>query len=210
MGFLRPGRKGSVGARAQLTTFRDSKLLNVSVNPGGSGKSLHSVFTMRVTPEDGQPEFESQMSVWGNDADRLQAGRWTYVLYNPEKPDSCELDKDRLAKEFGPGGQGHPVMVPRDVSAAWFQSGSGSPAAAGPAPPEPKGDRMARMMALANDPAARQKLMQEQMAASAVPPAAPAKPDITEQLTKLADLRDRGVLSEAEFASEKAKLLAAS
>jgi hypothetical protein len=210
VGFLRSSSKGAVGARAQLTTFHDSKLLTASVNPGGSGKSLHTVFVMRVAPENGQPEFESQMSVWGNDADRLQPGRWTYVLYNPEKPDSCDLDKDRLAKEFGAGRHGHPVMVPRDVSNAWLQSGSGDSGAASPSEPEGKDVRMARMMTLASDPAARQKLMQEQTAASAPQAAAPATLDITEQLTKLADLRDRGALSEAEFASEKAKLLAAS
>jgi Short C-terminal domain len=210
MGFLRSTPKRAVGARAQLTTFHDSKLLTGSVNPGGSGKSLHSVFVMRVTPENGEAEFESQMSVWGNDADRLQAGRWTYVLDNPEKPDTCDLDKDRLAKEFGVDRHGHPVMVPRDVSNGWFHSGSDGSAAASSPEPEGKDDRMARMMALASDPAARQKLIQEQMAASAPAAAAPPRPDITEQLSKLADLRDRGVLSEAEFAAEKAKLLAAS
>jgi hypothetical protein len=36
------------------------------------------------------------------------------------------------------------------------------------------------------------------------------KPDISDQLTNLADLRDRGVLTEAEFDAQKAKLLAAS
>jgi Short C-terminal domain len=38
---------------------------------------------------------------------------------------------------------------------------------------------------------------------------APAAPDVTEQLARLADLRDRGALTEQEFAAEKAKLLAA-
>jgi hypothetical protein len=38
----------------------------------------------------------------------------------------------------------------------------------------------------------------------------PAAPDVTEQLTRLADLRDRGALTEEEFAAEKAKLLGAS
>jgi hypothetical protein len=44
-------------------------------------------------------------------------------------------------------------------------------------------------------------------------PSAPAtapKPDLVDQLTKLADLRDRGVLTDAEFEAQKAKLLAAS
>jgi hypothetical protein len=116
VGFLRSRSKGSVGARAQLTSFQDSKFFKASVNPGDAGKSLHSICLLRVAPENGQPEFQSQMSVWGKDADRLRAGRWTYVLYDPDKPYSCDLDTDRLAKEFGPD---HQVMVPRDVSDAW-------------------------------------------------------------------------------------------
>ncbi len=37
---------------------------------------------------------------------------------------------------------------------------------------------------------------------------AAAAPDPTEQLTKLADLHERGVLSDEEFATQKAKILA--
>ena len=44
-----------------------------------------------------------------------------------------------------------------------------------------------------------------------ISPAAPAsKPDIVDQLTKLDELRARGVLTDAEFAAQKAKLLAES
>ncbi len=41
------------------------------------------------------------------------------------------------------------------------------------------------------------------------PPAAPVDPgpDMIEQLTQLADLRDRGVLTDEEFAAQKARLL---
>ena len=39
------------------------------------------------------------------------------------------------------------------------------------------------------------------------PPAAPA-PDIIGQLKQLAELRDQGILTEEEFAAQKAKLLA--
>jgi hypothetical protein len=39
-------------------------------------------------------------------------------------------------------------------------------------------------------------------------PHASAQPDMADELSKLADLRDRGVLSEAEFEAQKAKLLA--
>ena len=46
-------------------------------------------------------------------------------------------------------------------------------------------------------------------AASAAGPVAPAaQPSVADQLTKLADLKDRGVLTDAEFQTQKAKLLA--
>ena len=50
--------------------------------------------------------------------------------------------------------------------------------------------------------------MQPQQAAAPPPqaPLAPA-PDPIEQLTKLGELRDKGVLTEEEFAAQKAKLL---
>jgi hypothetical protein len=40
------------------------------------------------------------------------------------------------------------------------------------------------------------------------PPRMPASPDPVDQLVRLAALRDRGVLTDAEFASEKARILA--
>ena len=42
----------------------------------------------------------------------------------------------------------------------------------------------------------------------APPPAAePEGPDLVEQLTQLAELKDKGILTEEEFAQQKAKLL---
>jgi Short C-terminal domain len=40
------------------------------------------------------------------------------------------------------------------------------------------------------------------------PPPADDGPDMVEQLTKLAALKDQGILTEEEFAAQKAKLLA--
>ena len=40
--------------------------------------------------------------------------------------------------------------------------------------------------------------------------AAPAAPDVADELTNLTDLRDRGVLTDAEFQTHKAKILGAS
>ena len=58
--------------------------------------------------------------------------------------------------------------------------------------------------------AARQQAGRPPEAAGPAPSAAEeAPPNVAEELTKLADLRDRGVLSDQEFASLKARLLGA-
>ncbi len=56
--------------------------------------------------------------------------------------------------------------------------------------------------------AAQQQAAQQQAAPAAPPaPAAPAGVDLTAELTKLADLHTKGLLTDAEFAAAKAKLL---
>jgi hypothetical protein len=65
------------------------------------------------------------------------------------------------------------------------------------------------------DQAAAQQLAAQQAAAAAAappPPAAPAAPaavtgDLVEQLKALGALRDQGILTEEEFAAQKAKIL---
>ena len=53
-----------------------------------------------------------------------------------------------------------------------------------------------------------QQYAQPQYAAPPPPaPAAPAEDDMIEQLQKLAQLRDQGILTDAEFQAQKAKLL---
>ncbi len=119
-----------------MTTFHDSPLLKESGSHGDYSRPLHTTFRLQVIPDNGQPMFASQLSVWGTDADHLQPGRWTYVLYDSDHPDRCELDKDRLSKEFEPLYSGrHRVMVPKEVSDAWFASTAA--AAENPAQSEP-------------------------------------------------------------------------
>jgi hypothetical protein len=58
---------------------------------------------------------------------------------------------------------------------------------------------------------AYQQQMAPQQTQYAPPPPPPAAPesDVVEQLTKLAQLRDQGILTEQEFAAQKAKVLGA-
>jgi Short C-terminal domain len=58
--------------------------------------------------------------------------------------------------------------------------------------------------------AAEAAAYEQQQAAAAAAPAAPAAPavDVTGELQKLADLKAQGILTEEEFAAQKAKILA--
>jgi hypothetical protein len=58
------------------------------------------------------------------------------------------------------------------------------------------------------DMQAQMDAMQAQQAAPLAAPVAPAGDDLMSQLTKLADLKSAGVLTDEEFAAAKAKLLA--
>jgi hypothetical protein len=194
MGFL--GSKRSASAKAQVLGEHDG--LNQKWSPAMGGitesSSLHMTCKLRVVPDDGRPEFESQLSLWGNSANYyLTEGRWTYVRYNPDKPDKCDLDVDRIVKEFGRNDRTgmQAVMIPTNVSDAWGL-GTGS-VGAGPGtpssfvPPSMTRDFKAKTGAPASN--------------------AGSKSDVADELTKLADLLGRGLLSQAEFDAQKAKLL---
>jgi putative oligomerization/nucleic acid binding protein len=49
---------------------------------------------------------------------------------------------------------------------------------------------------------------EQQQYEQAPPPAAPAQPDTYEQLRQLGELKAQGILTEAEFEAQKAKVLA--
>ena len=49
---------------------------------------------------------------------------------------------------------------------------------------------------------------EQQYQEEAPPPAAPAQPDKLEQLKQLGELKESGVLTDAEFEAQKAKILA--
>jgi hypothetical protein len=54
---------------------------------------------VRVKPEGGA-EFDSEATVRHHSSFACEA-RGTYVLYDPEHPEHCDIDYDRLEREFG-------------------------------------------------------------------------------------------------------------
>jgi hypothetical protein len=122
--------------------------------------------------------FESHVSLWGDDIQRMGSGRWTYVRYNPDQPEHCEIDKDRLATEFGLLYNGKQrILIPKEASDEWFKS-----TGTGPDAPQPP-------------------------AASPPRETASAPEGLVADLSRLADLRAAGTLSDAEFTEAKARVL---
>jgi hypothetical protein len=172
----------------------------VNVAPGHAGSlSIHQKLKLRVEP-DGESPFEATVKQVFNDTHGWpipQEGWSVTVLYDPNDHSKLVLDLDKMP--VGPG-------VDRDEARA----------------------RHERAMARAQDPAARRQEIAEMKAAAAAQAQGAAAfqemlanaPDqaraavpntgVADELTKLAELRDRGVLSDAEFEAQKAKLLGTS
>jgi hypothetical protein len=185
MGFLRsrPKETGTVSARAYVLDLHESHLLRgfSTSDPyqQASGKSEHTKFQLRITPPDAGPEFESEASVWG-DVGMLRAGRMTYVRYTPEDPGHCDIDIDRLANEFGPTDEGKRRMtIPPERGRRGGAESSTLPRIE---------NRAGVSLPFLQQPAASEGLATE--------------------LSRLAELHASGALTDAEFASAKAQLLA--
>jgi hypothetical protein len=215
MPFLH-SKAGAVSARAQVGSEHDTGGAwgRAAVNPGGHGSPVHATLQMWVAPEGEQPPelrtvtlengmtlFESHLSLWGGEIERMGAGRWTYVHYRSDQPQRCEIDKDRLTREFGElyGGKQR-LLIPRETSDGWFADPAAAepPAALPAAVPEPS----AALPAAAPEPSAAAAAAADAVTVAEAPPEG-----LVAELAQLAQLRDAGSLSEAEFAAAKARLL---
>lgn len=185
MGFLRsrPKDTKTVSARAYVLDVHESRLLRgfSTSDPyqQASGKSEHTEFQLRISPPDSGPDFESEASVWG-DVGMLRSGRMTYVRYTPDDPGHCDIDIDRLATEFGPTDEGKRRMtIPAERGR---RRGATSPV----------GPRIENRAGV-NLPFLQQP---------------PASDGLATELARLAELHTSGGLTDAEFATAKAQLLA--
>jgi hypothetical protein len=87
-------------AQATILSVHDPKFL-IDGNPysGGGRTPIGERIRVRVKPEGGS-EFESEAKVRAHSSFAVE-NRETYVLYDPDAPDRCDIDYERLEQEFG-------------------------------------------------------------------------------------------------------------
>lgn len=182
------------GKQAWATVLESKKLYASSL-----GGKVQQKLRLRVEPQ-GEPTFEATVHQEFNNQRGWhipQEGYSVTVIYDPSDHSKLLIDIDKMP--VAPG-------IDRDEAVA----------------------RHEKVMARVKDPAARRQQIEEMkgQAAAGAPGAAAiqemiakatagalaaaSKSDVASELTKLADLRGRGVLSDAEFEAQKAKILATS
>jgi Short C-terminal domain len=192
------------GQRAWATVLEGKKQWastgGFNVAPGQAGSiTIHREFRLRVEP-DGEAPFETTVKQVFNDSHgwHIPEEGWSVtVIYDPNDHSKVVMDLDKMPVRPG---------VDRDEAIARHER-----ATARIKDPAARRQQIEDMRAQAASQVQSASALQEMVAkaASQAQQAAP-KADIADQLTKLADLRDRGVLSEAEFDARKAKILAES
>jgi hypothetical protein len=174
---------------------------------------------LQVTPS-GETPFEAEIEQSSPQLSPPRVGQVVPVLYDPEDHSKVAVDRSDAAQ-----GQAAAEMVESHLSAeqaASIQQFTGSSISelmsAAMADPSGFAAQMQERAAAAQKAAMAQvAAMQAQAAAgqqpaaaqqAGAPPAATSGEALVDALTKLADLRDRGVLTDEEFRAQKKRLLA--
>jgi hypothetical protein len=165
-----------------LEVKRWSSSGGVNVAPGQTGSFTdHCKLRLRVEPE-GEPGFEVTIHHEFRESrgEAVPMEGWTVgVLYDPSDHSKVVLDQNKT--QIRPG----------------LSSGEADKSQA----------RRDQLIALAGDPAAMQQYIGQMKAQAAAQGTAAPRLETVDGLTKLADLRDRGVLTQAEFEAQKAEIL---
>jgi hypothetical protein len=158
--------------------------------------TIHQRIKLRVEPE-GEPSFEGEVKQVFNDTHGMhipQEGYSVGVLYDPKDHSKLVIDMDKMP--VVPGADRDEVTARHERTMARFND------------PEAHAAWLAEVKEMQDSARAQGAAAIEQAMRSFPAPQASAAPvDVADQLTKLAALRDRGVLSDAEFEMQKAKLL---
>lgn len=155
----------------------------VKIKQGVDLPFSHAKLHLRVKPDSGGAEFESDATVRDGDQEHLDARHLTYVRFDPAHPEQCEIDRERLEREFGQVGYGrHPEKrntIPLGVSQELARQAFG-----GEQPPAGSAPEV-----------------------TSPPLTAADSSDVADQLAKLARMHADGTLTDEEFAQAKARLL---
>jgi hypothetical protein len=194
MGLLHPKKGRAATGRALIVRDRSYGYTDFSgqgarqYTPTG-GATLHTRVWVRVTPDDGGPEFESQASAWGGDEEHLVEGHETYVRFDPNHRESCDIDRDRLEREFGRVAGKRRTAIPGWVTAE--RAAEQKARTDGTLKPGEKFDPLANV---------RISSTEDQR---------PTGDDVVTGLSDLIAMHAKGVLTDSEFAEAKARLLCA-
>ncbi len=151
----------------------------------------HVKVTLRVEP-DGEPPFEATFHQ-AFPGEMPMTGWQCQVIYDPNDHSKIAVQENRI---FPPGidhDRAERSAAMRDGMTTAMKNGT-------------MAEYIEQMKAQASAGGLQGIVMVDGKVISG--PTAP-QPDIVDRLTKLADLRDRGALTEAEFEAQKAKILAA-
>jgi hypothetical protein len=169
----------------------------VNAAPGQAGSiTIHQALRLRVEPE-GEAPFEALIKQVFNDSHGWQIPQegWSVaVIYDANDHSKVVIDLETMP--VAPGVDRDEALARHERAMAWTQD----PAA-----------RRQQIEAMKADAAANAQgaaAPQETVAAAfSAPQAGAPAANTVDQLTKLADLRDRGVLSDAQFEALKTKLI---
>lgn len=172
--------------------------VNKALGQAGSF-TIHQKIKLRVEPE-GEPTFEATVQQVFNDAHGWPVPKEGYsvtVIYDPNDHSKLVIDVDQMP--VLPGADRAETVARHERAVARVRD------------PAARRQQIEEMKAKAAAGAQGAAAIQEMLAkAAAGAQGAAAKYNLADELTKLADLRDRGVLSDAEFQVQKAKILGGS
>jgi phage baseplate assembly protein gpV len=171
-----------------------------NVSPGQAGSiTIHQALKLRVEP-DGEAPFEASVKQVFNDSHGWpipQEGWSVAVIYDPNDHSKVVIDLEQMP--VMPGADRDEAVARHERAMVWAQD----PAAQRQQIEAMKADAVAKAQAAAG--------LQETVAAAfSAPQTGAPGANTVDQLTKLADLRDRGVLSDAQFEALKTKLIGTS
>ena len=192
-------RKSGKTALATVVSCHRTYSMQENVASVGTPKGLCTL-DLRVEP-DGEPAFEARTDAWLIGTEGAHEGMIVSVLYDPSDHSKVVVDQSEAAWKAA---DRENMRVRRAARGAATGEDPARTAAI---------EDMRR--AAATDPDGFRKLMQERGPAAFGLPGMPGSPPVVastsedplDRLSKLAELHDRGVLTDAEFETQKKKML---